>query len=366
MTPKQNTTLERLFLLGRLFSPLYSCIMANRSNFYRNGLLKQHSLNVPVISVGNLVLGGTGKTPLVLYIARILTRHGMKPAILSRGYKGQAKAEVNVVADSTDILLDAVMAGDEPRLLAEKLPGIPVLTGKKRAVTGRFAIASFASDALILDDGFQHMAVQRDLNLVLFSGQKLLGNGHVLPGGELREPLSALKRADAFVITGVDTPPEANAGEFISFLKDSFPGKPVFIGFYQAENLIPRFSHGHQDTISLKEARELAVYGFCGIAQPDSFKTTLNRSLKNLVGFHAFQDHHTYTPDNIFSLCKNAKDVGAGAMITTEKDYVKLRNLYNGDLPLLILPILLTMEPDFDRYLLHRIKGISRRDPTKN
>jgi tetraacyldisaccharide 4'-kinase len=340
--------------------------MANRSNFYRNGLIKQHNLNVPVISVGNLVLGGTGKTPLVLYIARLLARHGRKPAILSRGYKGQAKAEINVVSDTTDILLDAVMAGDEPRLLAEKLPGIPVVTGKKRSVTGRFAIASLAADSLILDDGFQHMAVQRDLDLVLFSGQKLLGNGHVLPGGELREPLSALKRADAFVITGVDTPPDANAREFISFLKDSFPGKPVFIGSYHAENLIPRFSHGRQDTISLAEVRKLAVYGFCGIARPDSFKKSLNRSQANLVGFHAFQDHHTYTPDNIASLCKYARDTGAGAMITTEKDFVKLRHLYNGDLPLLTLPILLIMEPDFDRYLLHRIGGFSRRDQTKN
>jgi len=364
MTAKQNTRLEQLFLLGRPFSPLYSCLMANRSSFYRNGIIKQHNLNVPVISVGNLILGGTGKTPLVLYIARFLTRHGRKPAILSRGYKGKAKAEINVVSDTTDILLDAVMAGDEPRLLAEKLPGVPVLTGKKRSVTGSFAINSLAADSLILDDGFQHMALKRDLDLVLFSGKKLLGNGHVLPGGELREPLSSLKRADAFVITDVDAPPEATVVEFISFLKGSFPGKPVFIGSYHAETLIPRFSQGKHDTIFLDEARNMEVYGFCGIAQPESFKKVLNRLKANLVGFHAFQDHHSYSSDNFTSICKDAKDSGARAIITTEKDFVKLRNLYNADLPLLALPIQLRMKPDFDHYLLQRIESFSGRDPT--
>jgi tetraacyldisaccharide 4'-kinase len=366
MTAKQTTRLERLFLLGRPFSPLYSCLMANRSSFYRKGFIRQHKLDVPVISVGNLILGGTGKTPLVLYIARILKRHGRKPAILSRGYKGKAKAAVNVVSDSTNILLDAVMAGDEPRLLAEKLPGIPVLTGKRRSATGRFAIRSLAADSLILDDGFQHLAVKRDLDLVLFSGQKLIGNGHVLPGGELREPLSSLKRADAFIMTGVDTPPGAEVAEFIRFLKDSFPGKPVFSGSYQAEDLLPIFSHGKHDTILLVEAKKLTLYGFCGIAQPESFKTILNRSQTSLAGFHAFPDHHSYSPGNVDSLCGNAKKSGAGALITTEKDLVKLRNLYTGDLPLLALPIQLTMEPEFDRYLLNRIDSLSKAERTED
>jgi tetraacyldisaccharide 4'-kinase len=366
MTADQNRKLERLYRLGRPFSSLYSCLMANRSNLYGNGFIKQHNLDVPVISVGNLVLGGTGKTPLVLYIAGFLSRHGTKPAILSRGYKGKAKAKINVVSDTTDILLDAVMAGDEPRLLAEKLPGIPVLTGKRRAVTGRFAIDSFAVDTLILDDGFQHMAVKRDLDLVLFSGHKLLGNGCVLPGGELREPVSSLKRADAFVITGVDSPPAENVVEFISFLKDSFPGKPVFIGSYHAENMIPRFFHGQHDTLSLADTGAMSLYGFCGIAQPESFKKIIIRSRLNLVGFHPFRDHHTYSPDNISALCRDARKSGAQAMITTEKDFVKLRDLYNGDFPLLALPIQLLMESDFDSYLLNWTESFSGGVQTKD
>ena len=361
MTAKQNTRLKRLFLLGRPFSPLYSCVMANRSSLYRKGFIRQHDLDVPVISVGNLILGGTGKTPLVLYIARFLTQNGRKPAILSRGYKGKAKATINVVADNTAILQDAVMAGDEPRLLAEKLPGVPVLTGKKRFITGRYAIDTLAANALILDDGFQHLAVKRDLDLVLFSGQMLLGNGQVLPGGELREPLSALSRADAFVITGVDEPGESTVEEFIHFLKGSFPDKPVFMGSYHAENLIPRIFHGKYDVISLTQVKEMAIYGFCGIAQPGSFKKTLNRLQVNLVGFNAFHDHHSYSPGHVDSICRDAGNAGARALITTEKDFVKLRNIYTGELPLLALPIQLKMAHDFDRYLLQKIESFYER-----
>ena len=353
MTAGQNTRLERLFLLGRPLSPLYSCLMANRSGLYRKGFLKQQNLDVPVISVGNLVLGGTGKTPLVLYIAGFLTRHGRKPAVLSRGYKGKAVAEINVVSDTTDILLDAVMAGDEPRLLAEKLPGIPVLTGKKRSATGRFAIDSFAVDSLILDDGFQHMSLKRDLDLVLFSGHKLLGNGRVLPGGELREPVSSLKRADAFIITGVDSPPALTIMEFITFLKDSFPDKPVFTGSYQSENIIPGFSHGQNETVSPPDSDAVPLYGFCGIAQPESFKKIIKRSLINLVGFQAYKDHHHYSSEDMRLLCRDARNSGASALITTEKDFVKLRDGYTGDLPLLSLPIQLQMESAFDRFLLN-------------
>ena len=355
MPANQNTRLERLFLLGRLLSPFYSCLMANRSRFYRNGFFRQHKLDAPVISVGNLVLGGTGKTPLVIHIARLLSRHGRKPVILSRGYKGTAKANINIVSDAKEILLDAIKAGDEPRLLAEKLPGIPVLTGRKRTVTGRYAITFLAADALILDDGFQHLALKRDLDIVLFSGHKLLGNGHVLPGGELREPLSSLKRADIFVLTGVESPNDARAADFSKYLQDSFPGKPVFTGAYHPENLVHSLHRGKYTTLHLSEVRQMAVFGFCGIAQPQSFAKTLRLSGTNLTGFHGFQDHHSYSLDSINFIYHQARQAKAQALITTEKDFVKLQNLYNEDLPLLVLPVRIKMTPDFDDYLLNRL-----------
>jgi len=203
MTNATDNRLAGIFKLGRPLSPLYSCLMANRSTFYRKGYFTQHRLEVPVISVGNLVMGGTGKTPLVQYIADLLVCHNRKPAVLSRGYKGTSQLPVNIVSNGKEILMNAVEAGDEPRLLADTLPGVAVLTGKKRFLTGRYAIDNLVIDTVILDDGFQHLAVQRDLDLVLFSVHKLLGNGRVLPGGELREPISSLHRADAFIITGV-------------------------------------------------------------------------------------------------------------------------------------------------------------------
>ncbi len=311
-----------------------------------------------MISVGNLVLGGTGKTPLVHYIAELLQEMQRKPAVLSRGYKGIASGEVNIVANTSDILLDAVQAGDEPRLLAEKLPGIPVLTGKKRSLTGRFAIDTYGVDCLILDDGFQHMSLKRDIDLVLFNAQKLLGNGRVLPGGNLREPLSALKRADAFIIGGVDTPADEKVEEFKGFLHNMFSEKQIFTGCYQPEETLAKIFSGKKDTLSLTEARTIPVYGFCGIAQPQSFQKTLKKSRMNLVGFQSFEDHHKYSLDDMKLLCKNGLSAGAEALIATEKDLVKIRDLSApGDLPLLALSVRIQMDNDFDQFILGKLKS---------
>jgi len=358
MTGKTDTRLERLFFFGRPLSPLYGFLMTNRSNLYKNGIFKQHKFEVPVISVGNLVLGGTGKTPLVQYIAKLLQQHNRKPALLSRGYKGSSTNAINVVSNTTNVLLDAAEAGDEPRLLAEKLPGIPVITGKKRFTTGRFAIDSFGADSLILDDGFQHMALKRDLDLVLFNAQKRLGNGRVLPGGELREPLSALKRADAFIISGIDESLDRNVKEFISLLGALHPEKPIFTGTYKPEKMLFRVHYGLNDTISQADACKIPMYGFCGIARPESFKKTLETCKMNLTGFQAYEDHHTYSVDNIQSLLDNAQNSGADGLVTTEKDLVKLRNIFPQEFPLLVLPVQLRLDENFDRFLISHLANV--------
>jgi len=278
MTDTSDKKLQRLFSIGRPFSPLYGLLMTMRSSLYANGLFKQHRLEKPVISVGNLVLGGTGKTPLVIYIAKLLQKHGRQVVVLSRGYKGTANGLINIVSNTDDILLDAAAAGDEPRLLAEKLPGIPVLTGKKRFVTGRFAIDSFGADILLLDDGFQHQALYRDLDLVLFSARKCLGNGRIFPGGDLREPLSSLERASGFIISGVNGPDvDSEVQKLISLLANRYPRKPLFKAGYQPENNLVLINNGKNETITLSRAAGMHLYGFCGIAGPGSFKTTLER-----------------------------------------------------------------------------------------
>jgi len=351
-------SLERLFLLGRPLSPLYGLFMTLRSNLYRWGLMQQHALGVPVISVGNLVLGGTGKTPLVIYIAKLLQQQKRNPAILSRGYKGSASALINVVSNTTTLLLDAAEAGDEPRLLAERLPGIPVITGRNRFITGRFARDSLGVDTLILDDGFQHLGLKRDVNLVLFATPEILGNGRVLPGGVLREPLSALERADAFIITGGDNMLDSDTQKFIAQLETQYPEKPVFTTGYEPGKMLFVIAKGKNDTIELAEARKISLYGFCGIARPESFKKTLENSAMNLNGFQAYADHHAYTGAEIESLLLAAKNSGAGGLITTEKDLVKLYPFLPLELPLLVLPVHLRSNNRFDLFLLSRLANI--------
>jgi tetraacyldisaccharide 4'-kinase len=353
MTNQTDSRLAGIFKLGRPFAPLYSCLMANRSTFYRKGFLTQHRLAAPVISVGNLVMGGTGKTPLVHYIADLLVRHNRKPAVLSRGYKGTARSHINVVSNGKEILMNAAEAGDEPRLLAETLPGVPVLTGKKRFVTGRYAIENLGIDTIILDDGFQHLAVDRNLDLVLFSAHKLLGNGRVLPGGELREPLSSLNRADGFVITGINQELDTEVKKFILFLKQQFPRQPVFTGRYQTNEKILRVEQNKSEFLAIAELKNIPLLGFCGIAQPMSFKSTLLKEQINLTDFASYPDHYLYSRPEIISLVERAQKISAEALITTAKDFVKLKEVFVPEFPLYVLSVNLQMGQEFDAYLMN-------------
>jgi len=191
-----------LFLVGRIFSPAYSLVMLVRAYLYRNDIfLKSQRLPVPVISIGNLTLGGTGKTPMVRYVARLLMDRGVRPAIVSRGYGGKAAGRINIVADRTKTLLPPEMAGDEPFMLAEALPGVPVLTGSQRARVARHAVEVFGANLIVMDDGFQHFALERDADIVLVNATAPFYRDRVLPSGDLREAPSGLERAAAVVIT---------------------------------------------------------------------------------------------------------------------------------------------------------------------
>jgi len=335
-----------LFLVGRIFSPAYSLVMLVRAYLYRNDIfLKSQRLPVPVISIGNLTLGGTGKTPMVRYVARLLMDRGVRPAIVSRGYGGKAAGRVNIVADRTKTLLPPEMAGDEPFMLAEALPGVPVLTGSQRARVARHAVEVFGANLIVMDDGFHH--------LVLFSARTLLGNGRVFPGGELREPLSALNRAHAFVITGVDASNRSVVEDFHRRLQGSFPAKPVFLGEYLPAGIW----HSSQDmACTLVEARSMEVFSFAGIANPESFRQTLRQEGFSVTGSTEFRDHHDYTAQDVAALVAAAQASGARALITTEKDFVKLRPFF-GSFPILALTIELRMGQEFDLFLADHLSG---------
>jgi tetraacyldisaccharide 4'-kinase len=325
--------------------------------YHHNILLQQTKLPARVVSVGNLALGGSGKTPLVLYLARLLQKLDRNPAILSRGYKGSAAQPVNVVTDGKAILLDADKAGDEPVLMAESLTGVPVLTGRKRVCTGEYAIHTFQSDTLLLDDGFQHMAIGRDLDLVLFnagiiSGADYLKENRVFPGGYFREPVNALQRADAFIITGVNTTNRKKCSDFKEELLKRFPGKPVFMGEYRLAGF-HRVDHqgGKLYQPDDPAISDLSFLGFCGIANPVSFEQSLSEFKINVVDTLSYADHHHYTGDDITELQRIARQKGVDALLTTEKDLVKIRALPAIELPLYSLLVDLYMEDFFDEFV---------------
>ncbi len=278
---------------------------------------------VPVVSIGNLTMGGTGKTPLVEHVARLLQTSGWQPAVVSRGYGGQSKARVNLVSNGQEILLPAEMAGDEPRLLADKLPGVPVLTGPVRKLPMQKAV-EMGADAVILDDGFQHLSVARDINMVLFNTNFLAGNSRVFPGGHLREPVAALHRATAFVMTNVQANNQERAKGFKALLEERFPGKDVFFSGYTLVGLV------HAKTGEIVQPETLQgkrFLGLCGIARPEAFASSLTAAGIKVAHTLNFRDHVTYTTRIMNKIEQALAHYQPEALITTEKDMVKLRNL---------------------------------------
>jgi tetraacyldisaccharide 4'-kinase len=211
---------------------LYACSQAYelaarlRVKLYETGFLKQQNLQCKVVSIGNITVGGTGKTPVTLHVADLLRRMGYKVAVISRGYGGSAGKKAGIVSDGQEIKMTPEEAGDEPYMISLKLKGIPVIVGRDRVKAGRFAIGEFGSDIIVLDDGFQHLGLRRDLNIVLLDSANPFGNGYLLPRGVLREPLSHLGRADAFVLTRSDLNGTATSG--VSFVQEIAAGRPVF------------------------------------------------------------------------------------------------------------------------------------------
>lgn len=349
-----SNSLDLLFFIGRPLSPVYGLAMKVRENLYRKGLLRSYPLPVPVVSVGNLVLGGTGKTPTVRYLAEFLKAQGYIPAIISRGYGGQSGEKVNIVSDAHSVLLGPEQAGDEPYMLACSLPGVPVLTGRRRIHPCRWAVEVLGADILILDDGFQHLAIQRDIDIILFDGTTLAGNSRIFPGGVLREPVAALNRCTAFLITGLTEKNRRNAECFGDLLRKRFETKPIFYSSIATS----RFSGpGTTQTVDLTTD---TFFGFCGIANPARFEETLKGLGVQLAGFVALADHARYSQSLMDNICDKAGRVGANQLVTTEKDYVKIKDL-NISMPLVIFEIRARQEPAFERFILESLEKSKRR-----
>jgi tetraacyldisaccharide 4'-kinase len=287
--------------------------------FYSKGVLCAKHLPCKVISVGNVVVGGSGKTPAVVAIARML-KECMDPglAVLSRGYHSTSRGPA-VVSDGGNVLLNAAEAGEEPYLLSRSLPGVPVLIGKDRVQTGLMAIREWNCRAIILDDGFQYLRLARDIDIVTIDATRPFGFGHILPRGYLREPLSTLNYADLILLTRVD---QCKCLDFVrDRLADVAPSVPVFESIYEPCSL--RSLHTDQE-VGLDTIGSRNVLAVCGIANPSSFVETLRSLEPARVALLSFPDHHAYPLSSIEMIRRRSAEQDVEIIVTTEKDAPKL------------------------------------------
>lgn len=318
ISPRRPFHLLPVYGVFRLISILYSFAQQVRARLYRTKIFKTNRLDCRVISIGNLTLGGTGKTPTVMKVADALRRNGFKPAILSRGYGGGSSEPVNVVCDGKSILLTPEVAGDEPVMMAQRLQTVPVLTGRDRFVTGQYALDHFGVDVLILDDGYQHLPLHRDLNILLCDDTHPFGNGEVFPAGQLREPLGAMKRADVICRTrcgdeGASQPIDAwNVRQV-----------PVVRMGVRVASVI-HLKTGEETGIESIQGKPVAA--FCGIAQPQDFFRMLEEADVQVAHQKDFPDHHEYSSSELKTFESQARQAGAQLILTTEKDAVKLKD----------------------------------------
>ncbi len=289
-------------------------------------LRKKKKKDLPgfVVSIGNLTTGGTGKTPATIMISQWALEEGHRAAVLSRGYGGNYETKVLVLCGMHSIRAGPATAGDEPCLMARRLRSVPVIISRDRYSAGLKACEDFGADFFILDDGFQHLMLKRDLNLLLIeASEKPFGNGHLLPWGPLREPIKEAKRADAVIFTKSGS---GSAGyELENRLRGILEGKPLFRAEHIPEKVVFPVKDTDNSPAFLKGKK---VIGFAGIARPKAFEDTLIKLGADVLSFRAFRDHHLYSRHELLGLMAEKEMRGAEFLITTEKDWVRLEGVH--------------------------------------
>jgi len=322
----------------------YSGAVKIRETFYKKRLLQPRKLPCLVISVGNLTMGGTGKTPMTLCVAELLRGFGYRVVILSRGYHGRAEKKGGVVSDGRRLLMGPDDAGDEPYMMAARLPDVPVIVGRNRHAAGMLAHERFASDVVVLDDGFQHLRLFRDLDLVLLDHRRPLGNHHLFPRGTLRETALALGRADACIFTRGDLSVPVDAEE-IRFLPQGLPvftsgHLPQVYRFAGGENVAPgRYLQSNLERWDLQRLNDRAVYAFSGIANNDEFRQSVENLCGEVKGFCPFPDHYRYSDADLQRLLLKAEASHADTLVTTEKDFARIGHRLGWDMELVVIGI---------------------------
>jgi tetraacyldisaccharide 4'-kinase len=311
-------------LFGAVLSALsqvYGTIVRLRSLLYRFHLLKTNRLSCTVVSIGNITLGGTGKTPAVISVARFFAQRQRHPVVVSRGYGRKNESEILVVSDGQSMLVNTRIGGDEPVLIASRLPGVPVVVGSNRYLAARQALLQFHSDIVILDDGFQHRRLKRTLDIVLVDGADPCGNGKLFPAGILREPIAALKRAQAVIITRAD---KTENREGLKTIIRRSTQAPIFTAYHQPVDVVDCSSG---DVLPLSALRGVKALAFSGIARPASFFSMLAALGVDVAGESVYPDHYAYAKSDLAHIYEKAADARVNMIITTEKDMVRLRDL---------------------------------------
>lgn len=302
---------------------------------YASGLGRVRRLPCRVVSIGNLTVGGTGKTPLTMWVARWLQQHGWRVVVLSRGYGARRSRPFLVVSTGEGPLYDWQTVGDEPYLLAQSLPGIPVLIGKNRYVSGQYACQELGAQVVVLDDGFQHRALARDLDVVLLEASRPFGHGALLPRGTLREPRGALRRAHTMILSRCemagDTMPRV-----IQQVSRYAQRQPLDGMTTRAEAVWQKGSATLDPVTRLHGGR---VVAFAGIGNPQAFATTLAQLGSDVAALLAFPDHHAYTARDWQSLVDATRQYRATCLVTTEKDAVRLAAFWQAPIPVYALRI---------------------------
>jgi tetraacyldisaccharide 4'-kinase len=349
---RTQSVLNPLILILSFLSLLYRLVASLRNWMYDQGIFKQERIPCKVISIGNITVGGMGKTPTVIMLANFLREKGYRPAVLSRGYGGKTESSVNIVSDGTHILMGYVEAGDEPVLIAKSTHGIPVITGPKRTLTGRVAIKNFEADVLILDDAFQHRRIFRDIDIVLLGREKPFGNGFLIPRGPLRETPEALKRAHIIIWkdrTRDGRYPQYHEQGIGTFL-------PVLSCYPKPKGLV---RGNTEDAFALEYVKGKKVCAFAGIGSPEAFGETIESLGGVLVSLLPFPDHYHYASRDVMDIRRMSSASGAEIIMTTEKDGIRLTDFPDFLKDILILGVEMEMLPSreiFEEMVLERLK----------
>ena len=339
----QDQKIKRAFLW--LPAKLYELCVRLRVAAYETMYLKQKRVGPIVISVGNITFGGVGKTPLVEFIARYLKAEGHQVAILTRGYGRSSRGMrvLNNPREDRSVTQRSVReVGDEPLMLARALPDVPVIVNSDRFQGAHWAERELNADVLILDDAYQHLALGRDLNLLLIDATDPFGGFEMAPFGRLREPLYGIKRADAVIVTRADRP--FDQAQTSAIIKHFCGGQVPVMYVYSAISGLRHLASGE-----VYESREFAGWNtalMCAIGNPHAFADDILQAGMNIVSEHFFRDHHSFTQQDFDQALKAARDSGADAIVTTEKDAVRVEGVELGDFPIYAAQLKIESEED--------------------